>query len=144
MSTTGQTEIKKGKRHFDKPERYRFFLNPYFDARFSRCPECNRSTRVIKLPLFIHVEPDNPVVLNKTCRCCSRCDLLIAHKDELESQLANMFFQRRPDMIGNEYLVIGTFDKTDWERGGKHPVKFDKIESLLYVFKEVLKIRLSI
>ena len=143
MSTAVQTEIKK-KRSFVKPERYRFFLNPYSDARFSRCPECDRSTRIVKLPIFIHVDPDNPVVLNKSCRFCSGCDLLIAHKDELESQLANMFFQRRPDVIGNEYLVIGTFDKTDWERGRKHPVEFDEIASLLYVFKEVLETRPSV
>lgn len=135
-----QTEIKK-KHSFCKPERYRFFLNPYSDVRFSRCPECDRSTKIIKLPLFIHVEPDNPVVLNKTCRYCSKCDLLIAHKDELESQLANMFFQRHPDVIGNEHLVIGTFEKADWDRGRKHPIGFDEIESLLYVFKEVLKIQ---
>ena len=35
-----------------------------------------------KLPLVIHVKDWGPISLNKTCRYCSRCDLLIAHKDE--------------------------------------------------------------
>ena len=60
------------------PTRYRFFLNPYQDVRFTRCPQCTHLTRQHKLPLFIHVDPMHPVLLNKTCRYCPTCDLLIA------------------------------------------------------------------
>ena len=66
-----------------QPPRYRFFLNPYTDVRFTLCPQCSRRTRARKLPLVIHVEPQDLVALNKTCRYCGACDLLIAHQDEL-------------------------------------------------------------
>jgi hypothetical protein len=36
-----------------QPPRYRFFLNPYQDARFSTCPQCANKTGQRKLPLFI-------------------------------------------------------------------------------------------
>jgi hypothetical protein len=68
-----------------QPPRYRFFLNPYADVRFTTCPQCGGKTRVRKLPLVIHVDPVQPVALNKTCRYCPSCDLLIAHRDELEA-----------------------------------------------------------
>ena len=66
-----------------QPPRYRFFLNPYTDVRFTTCPQCRGKTRVRKLPLVIHIDPMQLVALNKTCRYFSRCDLLIAHREEL-------------------------------------------------------------
>ena len=69
-----------------------------------------------KLPLVIHVEDWGPVSINKTCRFCSRCDLLIVHKDEIENLMAQLFQQREPKVVGNDYLVIGTLDRTDWKQ----------------------------
>jgi len=43
------------------PPQYTFILNPYADARFTRCPGCNQKTKQRKLPLFIHVDPMDPV-----------------------------------------------------------------------------------
>jgi hypothetical protein len=34
--------------------RYRFFLNPYQDMRFTRCPQCENTMHQRKLPLVIH------------------------------------------------------------------------------------------
>jgi hypothetical protein len=48
------------------------------------------------------------LALNKTCRYCPRCDLLIAHQDELEAWLAAFFTERQPEIVGNDFLVIGT------------------------------------
>ena len=36
---------------------------------------------------MIHIDPDHLIALNKTCRYCTRCDLLIAHRDEIEAEL---------------------------------------------------------
>ena len=36
-----------------QPPRYKFFLNPYSDVRFSKCPQCEAKTRQRKLPLVI-------------------------------------------------------------------------------------------
>ena len=62
------------------PPQYTFILNPYAEYRFSRCPNRNQTMKQRKLPLFIHVDPMSLVVLNKTCRYCPACDLLIAHQ----------------------------------------------------------------
>ena len=48
-----------------QPPRYRFFLNPYTDMRFTRCPQCNGKTLQRKLPLVIHVDPMLMMSLNK-------------------------------------------------------------------------------
>jgi hypothetical protein len=100
-----------------QPPRYRFFLNPYTDARFTSCPQCGNKTRVRKLPLVIHVDQGHTLVLNKTCKFCPFCDLLIAHQDEIEAFLAAYFSQNQPEVVGNDYLVLGTEDRADWKRG---------------------------
>jgi hypothetical protein len=125
----------------DQPPRYRFILNPYVDARFTVCPECNRKTGQRKLPLWIHVDPMNPVALNYTCRYCSHCDVLIAHLDEIEGHLANVFAERNPDLIGNDYLVLGTVDRDAWKRGLDTPLAISEMRTYLHDFKEVLTIK---
>jgi hypothetical protein len=119
--------------------RYRFFLNPYQDVRFTRCPICQRPTRQRKLPLVIHVDPMNPLALNKTCRYCPHCDLLIAHQDELEAQLVEFFARQKPEAIGNDYLVLGTMDRATWQRGRKEVMTVQGMVQALHDFKEVLR-----
>ena len=70
-----------------------------------------------KFPLFIHVEGFGTLVLGKTCRYCSRCELIVDHRDELESQLANGPAQLKPCAGG--YLVIATMDMKAWQPGLK-------------------------
>ena len=101
--------------------KYNFVLNPYTDARFTRCPNCDKKTRVRKLPLFIHVDPFHPIALNKTCRFCPDCDLLIAHQNELEALLLQMFSDRDPQTISKEYLVVGTVERQAYRKGLKSP-----------------------
>lgn len=130
---------KKNKLQFGKqPPRYRFFLNPYEDARFSSCPQCGTKTGQRKLPLFIHIDPAQPLLLNKTCRYCAKCDLLIAHQNDLEDLLARIFDTFNPEIVGNKYLVVGTLDRADWKRidQNKLPVR-DSIEAL-HDFKDVV------
>jgi hypothetical protein len=93
------------------PPRYSFVLNPYPDMRISRCPFCERKTGQRKLPLLIHVEPAHLIALNYTCRYCHTCDLLIADKQAIEHLLTGMFSQHDPEVVGNEYLIIGTVEK---------------------------------
>ena len=133
---------KKNKPQLGKqPPRYRFFLNPYEDARFTSCPQCTNKTGQRKLPLFIHIDPAQPLVLNKTCRYCAHCDLLIAHQNELEDVLARVFTTLKPEIVGNEYLVIGTLDRADWKRIDQNhlPVR-DTIEAL-HDFKDVVNFK---
>jgi len=125
------------KRLGKQPPRYNFFLNPYEDARFTSCPKCNRKTGQRKAPLLIHVDPLDPVALNYTCRYCSHCDLLIAHQDEIEAHLVRLFLQHKPEVIGNDYLIIGTLDRADWKRGLQKPLAYAEIEESLHDFKKV-------
>lgn len=118
---------------------HRFFLNPYEDAAFTRCPRCGKGpTRVRKVPLVVHVEPQLLVALNKTCKLCERCDLLIAKQVDLESLLAYAVEQIDPRLVGNEYLVMGTLDKVD-NRLVKAEGRTAKwVVERLKVFREVL------
>ncbi len=129
----------KPKRLGKRPPRYRFFLNPYPDVRFTSCPKCGNRTKQRKLPLVIHVDPLNPVAINKTCRYCPACDLLIAHKDEIEQQLALLFARIDPTLMGNDYLVIGTQDRADWRRGMKTPLTIQEMLDSLHDFEEMLR-----
>jgi hypothetical protein len=132
----------KPPRFCKQPPRYRFFLNPYPEVRCTTCPRCQGRTKLRKVPLVIHVSPLNPLALNKTCRYCPGCDLLIAHRDEVESFLAAYFAEHDPEVIGNDYLVIGTLDRPDWRRGTKSPLPIQEIAEHLYDFREVLQFEL--
>ncbi len=56
-----QTKTQLGK----QPPLYRFFLNPYKDVRFTRCPQCENKTLQRKLPLIIHIDRSNATALSE-------------------------------------------------------------------------------
>jgi hypothetical protein len=116
--------------------RFRFFLNPYTDARFTTCPECGNKTRVRKLPLVIHVKEGALIALNKTCKYCPRCDLLIAHQDEIEGLLTAYFSQNMPEAVGNDYLVLGTEDRDVWRRGMREQLAPGEMLEHLHDFRD--------
>ncbi len=116
---------------------YNFSFNPYPDQRFSRCPNCEHKTGQRKVPLFIHVDPKYPIALNYTCRYCKQCDMLIAHKQEIEHLLTTMFKQLDPDAIGNKYLIIGTVEKKAWRENMQHPKGPAEMISQIHDFKTV-------
>ncbi|MEG3850739.1 hypothetical protein QT971_27770 [Microcoleus sp. herbarium19] len=95
--------------------RYSFILNPHSEFRLSKCPTCQKLTHLRKFALFIFIEGVGPIILGKTCRYCSKCELIMAHQDELEGELALSLQKIAPQAIGNEYFVVGTFDKKLWQ-----------------------------
>lgn len=101
---------------------YGFIMNPYPDFKVSKCPHCEAATGQRKVPLLIHIKPTHFVALNCTCRYCRRCDLLIAHKHQIEHLLHVLFSRMDPQAIGNEYLVLGTVEKGAWREGVERPV----------------------
>ncbi|HEU5331023.1 MAG TPA: hypothetical protein VFU78_23210 [Thermomicrobiales bacterium] len=92
-----------------------------------------------KLPLVIHIEPRQLVALNKTCRYCPNCDLLIAHQDEIETWLAAFFGQTHPELVGNDYLIVGTEDRADWQRGVREPLAVPDTLDCLHDFADVVQ-----
>jgi hypothetical protein len=101
------------------PPKYSFMVNPYPEERVSRCPLCDCKTGQRKIPILIHVNPHHLIALNYTCRYCRDCNLLIAHKHEIEYYLTALFIEQAPDTIGNDYLAVGTVEKSVWKEGLK-------------------------
>ena len=134
-----KTTIQLGK----QPPQYRFFLNPYQDMRWTMCPQCDSKMHQRKLPLVIHVDPTNIFSLNKTCRYCPHCDLLIAHQDDLEHLLASFFMKQKPEVIGNDYLVIGTLDRAVWKRGLQQPLTLPEMLEALHDFKDTVTFKIT-
>lgn len=118
--------------------RFVFFLNPYRDERFTRCPECGKPTRTRKEPFFIHIDPMEPVVLNMTGRYCPQCDVLILHQDVVEDLLVRALEPHKPEVIGHDYLIVGTLDRAAWRGRGSEPTLGPAIEQL-HDFKEVVR-----
>ena len=107
--------------------KYSFMLNPYPEERVFRCPVCDRKSRQRKIPILIHVNPKHLIALNYTCRYCPDCELLIAHKHEIEHYLTALFSQLDPESIGNDYLAVGTVEKSAWKEGLKQQQSIDKL-----------------
>jgi hypothetical protein len=107
------THARIGKR----PARYSFLLNPHVDIRLSKCPRCDRLTHHRKFALFIHVEGWGPLILGKTCRYCTPCELIMAHRDELEAELAQEPAHFVPCAPGQGYLILGTVERKVWQNG---------------------------
>ena len=82
-------------------------LNPHVELRLSKCPKCQQPTHLRKFALFLHVDGWGSIALGKTCRYCSRCEMIMAHRDELEELLAHSLTQMAPEVIGNEHVVNG-------------------------------------
>ncbi|PIV52648.1 MAG: hypothetical protein COS17_08145 [Elusimicrobia bacterium CG02_land_8_20_14_3_00_37_13] len=101
----------------NREHRYYFFLNKYDDIAFTRCPKCNRETRKRMFCLFIHIEPKQLISFNKSCRFCPDCGLIIVKKKELENYLVAMCEKHNPDIIGNDYVVLGTIDRDLHQKG---------------------------
>lgn len=140
------TRKTKSNKRGDKPRlgklspQYKFFLNPYSDMRFTTsCPGCDGKTRQRKLPLAIHVEKWGMVTMNKTCRFCPYCELLIAQQDEVEANLIELFEQRAPEAISNDYLVVGTVERQHWRRGLTDPLSIQEMLAALHDFKDFVR-----
>ena len=133
------SQEKKAVRRLGKqPPQYRFFLNSYRDARFTRCPQCEQPMHQKKVPLVIHIDPMNLFSLNKTCRYCPHCDLLITHQDIIENFLKTVFSELTPEINNKRYLVVGTLEKAVWKRGVKDPLMTDEVLEALHDFREVV------
>ena len=93
------------------------------------------------MPLFIHVQPTYPTTINKKCRYCPKCEILIVHQDELEQMLILTYQQHKPEIIGNEYLVLGTLEPASWRKREKEPIEFGNVQEHVHDFKEYLTVK---
>lgn len=119
---------------------YDFILNPYQDVRFTSCPRCEAKMRSRKLPFVVHVDPRQLVVLNMTARYCPDDDLLILHKDKLEPLLAAAVAQHGPELIGNDYLVLGTLERSVLRQLPSPDFTYDAIFDAMHDFTHYLTV----
>jgi len=127
------------KQHFGKLRpRYRFALNPYPEVRWSSCPRCRKLTHARKFPLLIHVEGAGLVALGYTGRFCTPCEFIIAHQEELETELAILFSEKLPEAVGNEYFVLGTIEMRAWRKSLTEPMRPEEMREHMADFKKVL------
>lgn len=126
---------KTGKRNLK--ERYYFFLNLYTDAAFTKCPKCETKTKIRKYCLLIHIEPRQLISLNKTCRYCPYCELIIAKKEETDSVLHDACKEYFPELAGNDYFIFGTLDGKDWKKFQEKETYLEESLEKAYAFKGV-------
>jgi MinD superfamily P-loop ATPase len=105
--------------------KYYFYLNPYNEHGLScsKCPKCDGKTKIKKIPLAIMLEKGKATLnLNKTCKYCHYCELLIAKKCEIESFLEQ--FEEAYNRDTSDFFVLGTMDKKAFAKtNGKGPIK---------------------
>lgn len=118
-------------------EQHYFFLNPYKEYVFTRCPKCETKTKIKKFCLLIHIEPRHLLALNKTVRFCPYCDLIIVKKEELEQLLCVDCEKRFPEIIGNDYFVLGTMERKDWKKGLQEKVYSKDAIDHTHLFKNI-------
>lgn len=123
--------------------KYSFILNPYDEYRASKCPACQKLTYPRKFPLLIFVKDTNPVALGLTCKYCSWCELIIAHKNKLEEELCIVFTRFDPESIGNEYFVAGTIDRKQWKNNLGKFTEVNKFLEYATKFKALLNLQFS-
>ena len=133
MRRKSLSKVKQKKRE----ERHYFFLNPYQHCAFTKCPKCEGKTKVRKIPLVIHLEPKQILLLNKQCKYCPYCDLIITKKSEIEYLIMVGLRHVNPQVADNNYLVMGTLDRKDWKEWDKGILSPSAIIERLYVFKDV-------
>ncbi len=122
--------------------RHYFFLNSYNDCAFTKCPKCDKSTKIRKFPLVIHIDPHQIILVNKKCIYCINCDLIIAKQPELESLMTTCLEKVNPEVIGNEYLTMGIVDANDWKEGYSGKLDSAQILDRAYFFKDILNFEL--
>ena len=127
----------------NNPKKHYFFLNPYKNCAFTKCPKCNDKTKLRKFPLVIHIDPNQFFVFNKSCKYCTNCDLIIVKQSKLEELLTCQFEEVNPSVVGNKYLVFGTFSRSDWKKYSKTLTDPHKAIDQVYVFKDVLNFEVA-
>ncbi len=122
--------------------KYYFYLNSHDEYKWTKCPKCDNKTKLRKYCLMIHYEEKSVnfhqlISLNKSCKFCPYCELIIAQKSEIESHLSqiipNFGFRFNPD----KYLVFGTMDRKDWKKNLKEPLNPGKALEIAFRFKNI-------
>lgn len=68
----------------------------------------------------------------------------MAHQDELEDELVQVFENRSPDIIGNPYIVYGTVEKKWWTQSlGQSGGSLDQMLEHVFLFKSRRNLKMT-
>ena len=123
--------------------RHLFLLNPYKEYALTKCPRCQGATKIRRHCLVVHVERRHLLFLNKSCRYCPACDLIIARQAELESLIETTCERYDPAAVGNEYLVLGTVGRDVWKRSMDRSISASDAIEEVHLFKDVLDLNVE-
>ncbi len=57
--------------------------------------------------------------------------------------ILSFFTEQKSEVVGNDYLVLGTLDKPAWKRGTQQPMTLQEMLEALHDFKEVVTFKLT-
>lgn len=77
-------------------------------------------------------------MLNKTCRLCTNCELLVAHNDEIEPLIAASEHGSRGSRT--ELFVLGTAERRVWRGGRGGRITLGEVREQMASFKEYLRV----
>ncbi len=121
------------------PPRYRCYLNPYSDLRFTKCPRCDKGTYPRKFALvFLFEGGQTPVILGVTCKYCPTCETIIVHKDVVEPFLNQVFHETDPTILEKCYFIVGTVELAYWNKIKDQPPSSEELHAKLADIKEHL------
>jgi hypothetical protein len=90
--------------------------------------------------LLIHVDGHGPVILGKTCRYCTPCEFIVAHREELEAELERVFSRRKPEVVGNDYFVLGVVTRGAWKKGMAGALDWEELRANTTDMKQYLEL----
>lgn len=64
------------------------------------------------------------------------CDLIIAKKQEIEFLMAAGLSKENSQIVGNNYLVMGTLERQDWKQGNQGTLPPSEIIERMSIFKD--------
>jgi hypothetical protein len=82
--------------------------------------------------------------LNKTCKFCPSCELIITKKSEIESYLEEMLTRwGKTTFHAENYLVFGTIDRSVWKAGKQNSLNPQDALKLAAPFKHVWEFKVT-
>ena len=127
-----------------KKAKYYFYFNSYDFYKWSRCLQCDGNTKLRKFCLAIHYADKKKnyhqlISINKSCKFCPKCELIIGQKSELDDLVKQISQQVNLKFNTENYFAFGTMEKKDWKRSQEEALDQREAIKLVNPFKDVLE-----
>ncbi len=78
------------------------------------------------------------ISLNKSCKFCPYCELIIGQKSEIEKYLNQIILNFGLQFNPANYFVFGTMERKDWKQGQDGSLDSGKALDIMLQFKSIL------